>query len=178
MNDDFNLDALKMKKKKRINSRTKGNTFERQVADIFNTFFNTHEFQRTPGSGAFATTHKLPDHLMVWGDLIIPKQFKFIFEIKKGYNTEGICKLWGKSKILDFVTKIEMESKKANKSWMLIFKQDRETCLVIKRYNTNLFKYPERKLLFTGLKDIDVLVMCSLSELLMLNKPDLHNPWF
>ena len=45
---------------------------------------------RSPGSGAFSTTHKLPDHLKFSGDLITPKNFRFIIECKKGYNKENL----------------------------------------------------------------------------------------
>ncbi len=83
MKDDFDLSNLR-KKPKRKNSRAKGAAFENKVAKILNNRFNTSEFSRTPGSGAFATTHKLPDHLKLHGDLITPKNFKFIIECKKG----------------------------------------------------------------------------------------------
>jgi hypothetical protein len=62
MDDIYDLKNLR-KKPKRNNSRTKGNTFERQIAKILNDRFNTTEFSRSPGSGAFATTHSLPEHL-------------------------------------------------------------------------------------------------------------------
>ena len=57
-----NYDFSKLKKKKKVNSRAKGSTFERQIAKLLNNRFNTTEFSRTPGSGAFATTHSLPDY--------------------------------------------------------------------------------------------------------------------
>ena len=49
-------------KKKRVNSKRKGSTFERNIAKILNERFNTKEFARTPGSGAFGTTHKNLPH--------------------------------------------------------------------------------------------------------------------
>ena len=55
-------------KKKRINSRRKGNAFERKMASQLNERFGTKEFARTPGSGAYATTHQnLPEHLKILG---------------------------------------------------------------------------------------------------------------
>ena len=89
-NANFDLTSLIANKKKRKNSRTKGNSFERKVSHILNTHFNTTEFMRSPGSGAFSTTHKLPDHLKFSGDLITPKNFRFIIECKKGYNKENL----------------------------------------------------------------------------------------
>ena len=52
MEDNFDISGLK--KKKKIDSRTKGSSFERQVAKKLNERFNTTEFMRSPGSGAFA----------------------------------------------------------------------------------------------------------------------------
>ena len=65
MEDNYDFSALK--KKKRVNSRAKGSSFERSIAKLLNDRFNTTEFSRTPGSGAFATTHTLPDYLKFMG---------------------------------------------------------------------------------------------------------------
>ena len=56
MKDIVNIE--KLKKKKRVNSKAKGGAFERQVANMLNEQFDTKEFCRTPGSGAFATVHR------------------------------------------------------------------------------------------------------------------------
>ena len=88
-----NYDISKLKKKKKVNSRTKGASFERQIATMLNKRFNTKEFSRTPGSGAFATTHNLPEHLKLHGDLITPKNFRYCIECKKGYNKENLYSL-------------------------------------------------------------------------------------
>ena len=85
MKDDYNIKNLR-KKKTRINSRTKGNAFERQVAKLLNQRFDTTEFARSPGSGAFASTHSLPEYLKIYGDLITPIKFRYCIECKKGYN--------------------------------------------------------------------------------------------
>ena len=82
MEDKYDLTSLR-KKPKRKNSRTKGNTFERHIAKTLNDRFETTEFSRSPGSGAFATTHTLPEHLKIYGDLITPQNFKFCIECKK-----------------------------------------------------------------------------------------------
>ena len=65
MEDNYDISALK--KKKRKNSRAKGSTFERQIAKLFNDRFNTTEFSRSPGSGAFATTHASQNTLKFMG---------------------------------------------------------------------------------------------------------------
>ena len=84
MKDDYDLSPLRTKPKRK-NSRTKGNAFERHIAKLFNNRFKTTEFSRSPGSGAFATTHQLPEHLKIYGDLITPQKFKYCIECKKGY---------------------------------------------------------------------------------------------
>ena len=95
MKDNYDISALK--KKKKVNSRAKGSTFERQIAKILNDRLGTTEFSRTPGSGAFATTHTLPDHLKIYGDLITPQNFKYCLECKKGYNNQNLYSLYNHS---------------------------------------------------------------------------------
>ena len=77
------LDFGEFSKKKRVNSKRKGSTFERKIAKMLNERFDTKEFSRTPGSGAFATSHRnLPEHLRIQGDLITPSNFPFVVECK------------------------------------------------------------------------------------------------
>ena len=130
MKDIVNLE--KLKKKKRVNSKAKGGAFERQIAKMLNEQFETKEFNRTPGSGAFATTHELPEHITVAGDLITPLNFKFCIECKKGYNDQTIFSLLDyNSKIWQFIEQCEKDAKKMNKVPMIIYKQDRKDILVI-----------------------------------------------
>ena len=79
MKDEFDITPLK--KKKKVNSRAKGNRFENKIAKMLNERFKTKEFCRSPGSGAFATTHTLPEYLKIYGDLITPERFKYVIEI-------------------------------------------------------------------------------------------------
>jgi len=133
MKDSYDLSNLKRgTSKKRTNSRTKGNTFERKIAKILNGVFETKEFSRSPGSGAFATTHTLPDHLKIHGDLITPENFRFCIECKKGYNKENITSLFNyNSDIWKFINQCERDSIKANKVPMVIYQQDRQKTLCI-----------------------------------------------
>jgi|TARA_Y100000310_G_scaffold137913_1_gene136868 Holliday junction resolvase len=143
MKDNYDLSQLR-KKPKRKNSRTKGNSFERQVAQLFNDRFNTTEFSRSPGSGAFATTHTLPEHLKIYGDLITPEGFRFCIECKKGYNNINLYSIYDyKSKLWEFVEQCEKDSKKCDKLPMIVFKQDRKPILIItyKDIFTNIDKY-------------------------------------
>jgi Holliday junction resolvase len=131
MEDNFDLSNLKPPKK-RINSRSKGSAFERKICNLFNSTFETKEFCRTPGSGAFATTHKLPEHLKIHGDIITPENFKYTIECKKGYNKENLSSLFSSnSKINIFINQAKRDSIKTNKPFMLIWQQDRSDILCI-----------------------------------------------
>lgn len=130
MKDNYDISALK--KKKKVNSRAKGSTFERQIAKILNDRLNTTEFSRTPGSGAFATTHSLPDHLKIYGDLITPQNFKYCLECKKGYNNQNLYSLYNHSSdFWKFIEQCQKDSEKCGKIPMVIFKQDRQPTLAI-----------------------------------------------
>ena len=130
MEDNYDISGLK--KKKKVNSRTKGSSFERQIAKTFNDRFNTTEFSRSPGSGAFATTHTLPDYLKIYGDLITPQNFKYCIECKKGYNKENLYSLYNySSDFWGFLDQCLKDSKKCDKIPMVIYKQDRQPTLAI-----------------------------------------------
>ena len=129
MEDNYDLKKLRQKPKKK-NSRTKGHTFERDIAKALNNRLNTSEFSRTPGSGAFATTHSLPAHLKIYGDLITPYKFRYCIECKKGYNNINLYSLYNNSSDLwDFFRQCEKDAKKCCKIPMLILKQDRKPIL-------------------------------------------------
>jgi len=137
MEDDYDISKLR-KKPKRKNSRRKGNTFELKIASIFNDRFKTKEFNRSPGSGAYATTHSLPEHLKIYGDLITPSNFKFCVECKKGYPKENLYSLYNNSsEFWGFINQCEKDSLKSGKVPMVIFKQDRRPTLCIVPVSTN-----------------------------------------
>lgn len=130
MKDDF--DFSKLKKVKRINSRTKGNTFERKICKLLNEKFYTEEFQRSPGSGAFGTTHTLPEHLQIYGDLITPQKFKFIIECKKGYNKIFLGDVLSeKCEVYEFFQQAITAANKAKRQPILIIQQDRKDVLCV-----------------------------------------------
>lgn len=134
MEDDADLSKLTKKQSKRINSRTKGHTFERKIADILNNRLKTKEFMRTPGSGAYATTHKLPEHLKIGGDLITPKDFPYLIECKKGYQFKVSDLFNDKSELFTIIYKLEAEALKYSKEPLLVFQQDRQNILCIVRF--------------------------------------------
>ena len=130
MEDNYDISALK--KKKRKNSRTKGSAFERSIAKTLNDRLDTSEFSRSPGSGAFATTHDLPDYLKIYGDLITPQNFNYCIECKKGYNNQNLYSLYNySSEFWGFLDQCQKDSEKCDRIPMVIFKQDRQPTLPI-----------------------------------------------
>ena len=165
MKDDFDVSPLR--KKKKVNSRAKGNRFENKIAKMLNERFDTKEFCRTPGSGAFATTHTLPEYLKVYGDLITPEKFKFIIECKKGYNEEQISELLNpKSTTLKMIAQAHRDSKKSSRKFLLIIGQNRRDPIAI----TNEMSLPVKGPTFKGsFEDLEV-SMFRLSDLLSIEE--------
>lgn len=138
MKDNFDISNLKRPKK--INSRTKGNTFERKVCKLLNAKFNTEEFQRSPGSGAFGTTHTLPAYLQIHGDIITPSNFLWTIECKKGYNKISLGDLFSKDcEIYKFYQQAERACSKSLKEPLLIIQQDRKDVLCV--FKSSLYLY-------------------------------------
>lgn len=136
-NQEKVLEGLKPKRKK--NSRAKGNAFENKVAKILNERFNTTDFSRTPGSGAFATTHKLPEHLQLYGDLITPQDFAWIVECKKGYNDLGMASMLDRnSKLWEWLDTLDRDCAASNKQGFLLTAQDRRPSIVITKHTEEL----------------------------------------
>lgn len=79
--------------KKKINSRTKGQTAERKLVKLFEAWWGS-KFFRTPGSGAFATRGFMSvDTTDMAGDIVTPdKTFPFCVESKKveGWTLEQL----------------------------------------------------------------------------------------
>jgi len=129
------LEKLKSETPKRKNSRRKGLNFENKVCKLLNERFKTEEFSRTPGSGAYATTHKLPEYLKIYGDLICPKNFLWTVETKKGYNNFFLHDLLNKtSQLGEMLEECERVEKVSRKPFIFIICQDRRPALAfIKR---------------------------------------------
>jgi hypothetical protein len=164
MKDDF--DVTPLKKKKKLNSRAKGNRFENKIAKTLNERFNTKEFCRTPGSGAFATTHTLPEYLKVYGDLITPEKFKYVIECKKGYDGEQVSDLLNpKSTISKMIGQAHRDSKKSSKKFLLIIGQNRQEPIAI----TNQTDLPVKGWMFKGYIDDLELAMFRMDDLMRIN---------
>jgi len=167
MKDIANISKIKgTRKRKKVNSRNKGNAFERKVCSLLNHRFNTEDFCRSPGSGAFASTHKLPEHLKIYGDLITPENFKFTIECKKGYNKENLCSFFKpKSEIRKFIKQSEKDAKYSKREPMIILQQDRNTIIVITRKSSYQWDVCEETVIETKLEYKDYII-CPLDELL------------
>lgn len=143
MEDNFNLEPILRKNRK--NSKRKGNAFELQIAKQLNEHFKTDEFVRSPGSGAFSTTHKLPKNLQLAGDLLTPQGFRFIIECKKGYNQIRIQDLFSPScEVWKFARQAEKDAKRTGKDAIIIWKQDRKKTLLITK-DSNIESYLSTK---------------------------------
>ena len=128
---EFTDTLSKYKPRKRaVNSRRKGSNFERGLATQLNELFETKEFARTPGSGAFATTPDLPEHIQIHGDLITPEDFKYVIEAKCGYKVDIDDLLRHNSELHKFIRQAKKESKRAKKPWLLVYKKTRKDTLV------------------------------------------------
>jgi Holliday junction resolvase len=169
MEDSYDFEKLR-KKPKRKNSKAKGSAFERKVAKILNEHFETTDFQRSPGSGAFATTHSLPEHLKIHGDLITPQNFIYTIECKKGYNNLDIYSLLDhKSKIYEFIKQVEKDADRAKKSGIVLMAQDRRAIIaLIKQDNhiVNQLKINKKRIIYI-LYDY---VLVSLKDILCIDK--------
>ena len=138
MEDSYNLEKMR-KKPKRKNSKAKGSAFERKVAKILNEHFETTDFQRSPGSGAYATTHNLPDHLKIHGDLITPQNFIYSIECKKGYNNLDMYSLLDpKSKIYEFIKQAEKDADQAKKEAIVLMAQDRRDIIALIKEDSHI----------------------------------------
>lgn len=146
-----NYDALKRTKRK--NSRAIGNNFQRRVAKKLNEKFETTDFQNTPGSGAFATTHKLPEHLQIWGDLITPLNFSYVIECKFAYE-DSIQDFYAlinpKSKIYEFIEQVDRDSVASKKRPLLIYSQRRKDIVCFMKEDdpvVNMLKQQQKKVI-------------------------------
>lgn len=118
-----------------VNSKSKGNTFERQVVKILSEHFND-EFKRTPSSGAITggSNRSKVENLredareILSGDIIVPDGFDFAIECK-AYKDEPYFHhlLQGSSKVMDdWIEQADEDAKYCNKQPLIIFKVNRK----------------------------------------------------
>lgn len=118
----------------RVNSKQKGNAFERSIAKMFGKHFSD-DFRRVPQSGALvggsnrfgAQTLREDAKEILAGDIIVPDWFPFICECKH-YKDEPKFHaiLQGKSLTLDrWIEQANGDAEFANKYPLVIFKVTR-----------------------------------------------------
>lgn len=117
-----------------VNSKQKGNTFERHIAKTFSQHFSD-DFRRVPQSGALvggtnrfgAQTLREDAKEILAGDIIVPQWFKFIVECKH-YKDEPKFHsiLQGSSLTLDrWIEQANGDAVFANKLPLVVFKVTR-----------------------------------------------------
>ena len=117
-------------------------------------------------SGAFATTHTLPEYLKVYGDLITPQNFKYIIECKKGYNEEQVSDLLNpKSTISKMIAQAHRDSKKSSRKFLLFIGQNRKEPMAI----TNELDLPVKGPSFVGSSGDVQVAMFRLCDLVRLD---------
>jgi len=128
----------------RINSKNKGNTFERKIANMLSARFEKitgvkTSFKRNADSGSFfggANQKRLKTHLTenaVLGDIVCPSNFLFNIECKH-YSKQPLfsnilmqnCKQWD-----TWIKQAEQDSKNANKKVAIIIKYNNVEELVL-----------------------------------------------
>jgi len=146
-----------------VNGKQKGNSFERDIANIFSERFAAHQgiekpFRRNPDSGSFfggtniSRKEVYDTDWAVYGDLICPRDFGFTIE----------CKWYKSPPTLNAILKGEVTQWD---KWIEQAKQDAEACektmLIIIKYNrTEILTITEHKTLIEpsiiNYKDLEI----------------------
>ena len=146
----------------KINSKDKGNKFERDMSNLLSERFKKHtglekSFRRNADSGSFfgrnnyyrTKTHDLDN--ACFGDIMTPKDFIFTIECKN-YKTAPLLSAILKGKIKqwdDWLEQAINDSENANKSPILIVKYNGTTTIAfikdnLEKYNIDfIFRYGE-----------------------------------
>jgi len=134
--DDFFIDDLsqeKKKKKKKADGKKKGNRTELELVKILTERFG-EGFSRSIGSGnRWGQVSYLPKHAsdIFSGDLIVPKNFKWVLESKGGYNNIDLNSVFvcGNSELSGFLDQVSQDSRRCGRKPMLCWKKDRKPWL-------------------------------------------------
>lgn len=129
--DDFVMDDLTKKvQKKRVNGKKKGSRTELDLTKVLNARFGTG-FSRSIGSGnRWGQVNHLPKHAreVFSGDLVVPKEFKFVIESKGGYEEIDINSIFlkGNSELDSFLAQAVADGKRCGRKPMLCWKKTRK----------------------------------------------------
>lgn len=121
-----------------INSKAKGNNFEREVCKLFNRQWPGKEFMRVPSSGALMGQSNKIKHATIdenvkeilSGDIICPPEFRFSVECKS-YASISFWDLFNESSDLNsWIKQCSEDAEFAHKLPMLIIKINRHKPIV------------------------------------------------
>jgi len=144
----------------RINSKHKGNNWERAVRNVLIEATGDQGFARVPNSGAIGTNYRkegkmeaeITDYMS--GDIISPKNFNYSVECKAYKSFEFNQVLQGDCAKLDlWIEQASKDSKASNKKMLIFIKIDR--CVKMVLYDAleieaefdNYFMYKNRYIL-------------------------------
>jgi len=139
------VDKLKeKKKKKKVNSRQKGARGERIIIERLDEHFPGLKIVRTPGSGAFATTHDIVDaagEYILCGDLMASNNgshdyqrfVKYNWEVKNYEELPDFAGMYYKKSepILSWIEQAERDATSNGKIFTLIFRANRSPEFII-----------------------------------------------
>lgn len=139
MNDeDLQIENIlenNIKKKTKVDGKSKGNRTELNLCKILTNHFN-EEFSRAPGSGARTSqVGFLPEHAKktLTGDLTVPENFLWVIECKGGYEKEmnltNICE--GIPCLDNFISQVTKDSAYCERKPIIFWKRNRKPWLAI-----------------------------------------------
>lgn len=128
-----------------INSKDKGNTYERKISNTLSERFEKttgikKSFIRNPGSGAYFggqfNKRKVADYdtsKTTFGDIIVPENFNYSIECKH-YKTAPLLSAISKQKVKDWDTwykQAKQDAEHANKKVLIIIKYNNVDAIVL-----------------------------------------------
>jgi hypothetical protein len=133
--DDFkglDIDEIQPKRPNKVNGKKKGNRTELELTKILTARFNM-PFSRSVGSGNRWSQADLPQHAseVFSGDLICPKNFKFVIESKGGYDSIDMSAVFvnGNSELNGFLKQATADSNRCGRKPMMCWKKTRKPWL-------------------------------------------------
>lgn len=129
-------------KKKRKNSKDKGNRGELTLVKLLNTRFNTQEFSRVVGSGnRWSHVAVVAKHYL--GDICSPPNFKYLIECKFGYPQIDLCNTFdnGIPQLNEFLKQAEKDAGMAGKEPLVCWKKNHQPWLAVVKGLDRTFDY-------------------------------------
>lgn len=137
--------------KKKINSKAKGSTAERELCKILNERFPEHTFKRVPASGAMfgGLNRKYAEGVeetittALSGDVIVPSNFKYSLE-HKAYKEISFWDLFNASSDLhSWLKQAEGDANFTNRKPMVVakFNNKKRICFVKDKFSDYVFEH-------------------------------------